>query len=228
MGIRGGRSMCVSCQKKLHWYENVPLASYVALHGKCLVCKAQIPFDYFLVELITPILFIWLSIYHLRFPVFNSGHMLRDVIFVILLIIIFVYDAKYQMILSGVVWAGAAIGLAFNFFVLQYSFFSLLIGVVVGGGFFLLQYLISKGRWVGGGDVRLGTMMGLWLGWPNVLAALFVAYVVGAISAIPLLVFKKKEMRSEIPFGTFLAVGTVVAMFWGNFLINWYGGLVGW
>ena len=120
MGIRGGRSMCVSCQKKLHWYENVPLASYVALHGKCLVCKAQIPFDYFLVELITPILFIWLSIYHLRFPVFNSGHMLRDVIFVILLIIIFVYDAKYQMILSGVVWAGAAIGLAFNFFVLQY------------------------------------------------------------------------------------------------------------
>ena len=154
--------------------------------------------------------------------------MLRDVIFVILLIIIFVYDAKYQMILSGVVWAGAAIGLAFNFFVLQYSFFSLLIGVVVGGGFFLLQYLISKGRWVGGGDVRLGTMMGLWLGWPNVLAALFVAYVVGAISAIPLLVFKKKEMRSEIPFGTFLAVGTVVAMFWGNFLINWYGGLVGW
>jgi prepilin signal peptidase PulO-like enzyme (type II secretory pathway) len=98
--------------------------------------------------------------------------------------------------------------------------------MAVGGGFFLLQYLVSRGKWIGGGDVRFGVMMGVLLGWPNILVALFIAYVLGAVVAVPLLIFKKKKMKSEVPFGAFLAIGTAAAMFWGSWIVNWYVGMI--
>jgi prepilin signal peptidase PulO-like enzyme (type II secretory pathway) len=111
---------------------------------------------------------------------------------------------------------------------LGFSIYSLALGALIGSGFFLVQYVLSRGRWIGGGDVRLGVMMGALLGWPNILVALFVSYILGAIVAIPLLIMKKKGMKSEIPFGTFLSVGTLAALLWGNQVINWYWNLIKW
>jgi len=156
----------------------------------------------------------------------NSLYLVRDFLFIIILIIIFVYDALYKIILSGIIWFGAIIGFIINYFFFHYSLSSLLWGVLIGGGFFLLQFLVSKGKWIGGGDVRMGVMMGIWLGFPNILAALFLAYILGALVAVILLLSKKKEMNSEIPFGTFLSLGTFISLFYGGIIIRWYVGML--
>ena len=81
---------------------------------------------------------------------------------------------------------------------------------------------MSKGKWIGGGDVRMGAMMGIWLGWPQVLSAMAIAYILGAIFSLLLMIFKNKKISSATPFGTYLAIGIFVTMLWGNEIINWY------
>ena len=98
----------------------------------------------------------------------------------------------------------------------------MLAGVLVGAGFFLLLYLLSKGAWIGGGDVRLGFFMGVILGWPKILAALLFAYIIGAVVSLILVLARKKTLKSETPFGTYLVVGTMIALFGGEALIKWY------
>jgi prepilin signal peptidase PulO-like enzyme (type II secretory pathway) len=131
------------------------------------------------------------------------------------------YDLLYQEILSSVVWFGAFTGLFFNAY-LDYNLSSLLIGALVAGGFFLAQFMISKGRWIGGGDVRLGVLMGVWLGWPVVLAALVLAYISGSIVGLLLMATKKKTLGSAIPFGTYLSASTLVCLLWGEAIVRWY------
>lgn len=217
-----GRSMCIGCSRQLAWFENIPLFSFIFLRGRCRTCRIQIPWSYFLVELTMGLLFVGLTYYHQEVIAFNQWHFVRDIIFAALLLVVFVYDAKYMEVLTGVVWSGSIIGFAINYFALGYSVPSLFIGFVIGGGFFWAQYVLSKGRWIGGGDVRLGVMMGLWLGFPHIIVALFVSYILGALTAIPLLMSHKKHMNSAIPFGTFLAVGTFITMLWGQQIVHWY------
>ena len=133
----------------------------------------------------------------------------------------FVYDWLYQEIVSDIVWFGSLVGVSFNYY-LKDDFSLYLVAVAVAGGFFLLQFVISKGRWIGGGDVRLGVMMGLWLGWPYILAALFIAYITGAIWSLFLLLIRKKTLQSATPFGTHLALATFICLLWGPNLVNWY------
>jgi len=220
-------SICVHCRRQLKWYEKFPVFSYLVLRGRCRTCHRPIPWHYTAVELATAVLLLLVSAIFLKKVNFSEWHLLRDIFFLTILVIIFVYDALYQEVLLRVVWPGLIIGFLINFFALHYPVDSLLIGAAVGGSFFLLQYLVSKGRWIGGGDVRLGFMMGIWLGWPNILVALFVAYILGALVAVCLLVCRKKDWASEIPFGTFLAIGTFVALYQANNIINWYLGLIG-
>ncbi len=227
-GVLARRSVCVHCGRKLAWFENIPLVSFIVLWGKCKTCKKSIPRDYFFVELATGLGFIFLAWYDFHHSIIIPAEIFRDLFFFALLTVIFVYDLKYYLIVSNLVWAGAVVALIINYFFLGLSAYSLLLGMAVGSGFFLLQYIVSKGRWIGGGDVRLGVLMGALLGWPNILAALFISYILGAVVALPLLIFKKKGMRSEIPFGTFLSVGTLVALFWGSQIVHWYSDLIGW
>ena len=97
-----------------------------------------------------------------------------------------------------------------------------LLAAIIASGFFLVIFLISKGRWMGFGDVKLAVLMGLLLGVNNVLAALFLAFFFGAIISIILIVLREKKLKSEIPFGPFLIIGTFMAMFWGQQIISWY------
>ena len=102
----------------------------------------------------------------------------------------------------------------------------LLIGVAAGGGFFLLQYVASSGRWIGGGDIRFGALMGALLGWPLILVGLFVSYVTGAVVAVTLLANKRKRFGQSIPFGTFLAIGTLASLWCGQHILDWYLGFL--
>ena len=169
--------------------------------------------------------------------------LIRNWIFTGILIVIFIYDLKYQLILDKVTIPAMAIALILNMgiylinpellnyqiiklstFPLISQFLNFLISAVIAGGFFLLQFILSKGKWIGGGDIRLGFLMGLMLGWPNILVALFLAYVIGAFISLGLVLFKKKQMKSAVAFGTFLTVGAFIALLRGEELIGWYFG----
>jgi leader peptidase (prepilin peptidase) / N-methyltransferase len=104
------------------------------------------------------------------------------------------------------------------------TFLNYILAVLIASGFFLLIYLISKGRWMGFGDVKLAILLGLLLGFPNILAGLFLSFFFGAIIGVTLMFLQKKEIKSEIPFAPFLIGGTCIAMLWGQQLINWYLG----
>jgi len=108
---------------------------------------------------------------------------------------------------------------------LGFSLWNLLVSGIIGSGFFLLQFLISGGKWIGGGDIRLGLLMGLALGWPGVIAAIIISYFLGSLVGLGLIAAGKKRWGSEIPLGVFLAAGTIIDLFWQERILDWYWNL---
>ena len=98
----------------------------------------------------------------------------------------------------------------------------MILGVIIGAGFFLAQYIISSGKWIGGGDIRLGAVMGVMLGWKLVILALFLAYTIGAVVSLGLIAMKVKKFSSKIPFGTFLSLATVISLLFGEKIVEVY------
>lgn len=222
-----GRSYCPNCKHQLAWYDNVPLISYIFLVGKCRYCHKKISAQYPLVEMTAGGLFVlvyikWRTgILDFRFQILDFFVLLSYFIFTAILIIIFVYDLKWYLILDKVALPAIAVAFILNT-ILGYKFTDLLLGGVIVGGFFFLQFIISRGKWIGGGDVRLGFLIGVMLGWQKAIVALFIAYVAGAIIGIFLMIVKNKKMNSKIPFGTFLSAATYISMLWGGEILAWY------
>ncbi|MFA6466243.1 MAG: prepilin peptidase [Patescibacteria group bacterium] len=222
-----GTSKCLFCRHRLYPKDLIPLFSYIFLKGHCRYCQKKFSRQYPLVEFFTGLAFV--LIFGKVIPNFDLTtvtalqflHLLDWWAIVSFLIIIFVYDFKYYLILDKVVLPGIVLAILANLF-LGFSILNLLLAILVGGGFFLLQFVISKGRWIGGGDIRLGAFMGAILGWPQVLTALFLSYILGSFISIFLLLGKRKDWGDKIPFGTFLAIGTFLTMLWGPILVNWY------
>lgn len=216
----GGRSVCLNCGKKIAWYDNLPLLSFVILGGRCRFCKKNISWQYPLVELATAIIFAW---FYWQFGL--SLKFFALIIFSCFLLVIFIYDLKHYLILDKVVIPAMVVALLFNL-CLGLSFKDLILGGLIGGSFFAIQYYVSKGKWVGGGDIRLGILMGLMLGWKFLLVALFLAYLLGAGVGLVLIVLNKKKMSSQIPFGPFLVLATLITLVYGQHLISWYFSLL--
>ncbi|MFA6255504.1 MAG: prepilin peptidase [Patescibacteria group bacterium] len=215
-----GRSACPKCHKKIVWYDNIPLLSYLILQGRCRQCGKSISWQYPSVELATAIIFLCLF---LNFGL--SAQFFVALIFSSFLLVIFVYDLKHYLILDQVIIPAAVIAFLANIF-LGFSIWSLIIAALVGAGFFALQFIVSSGQWVGDGDIRLGALMGLMLGWPLLLVALFLAYLIGAIFGLILIALNKKKMSSQIPFGPFLSGATFLTFIYGQDLLNWYFHLI--
>lgn len=220
------RSVCVHCNVTLGIIDLIPVCSFIILKGKCRSCKENISCHYPLVEIVTGVLFTWVAYYHSLYLINPAPQIIRDCILVSLLVFVFVYDLYYMEILDRVTTIPAVILFGISWWLGWQEWGAMLIGASIGAGFFLLQYLLSKGKWVGGGDIRLGLFMGIILGWPNILVGLLLAYIFGAVAGVMLILLKRRKIRSEIPFGTFLTVGTLVAMFWGTSIINWYMSLL--
>lgn len=222
-----GRSYCPKCRHQLSWQDLIPILSFLELRGRCRYCKKAISLQYPLVELATGILF--LLIFHFQFSIFNFQAFLAtgySLLISCFLIIIFVYDLKHYIIPDEIIYPAIAIALIFNSQFLiskQFSVFNHAILSALGASaFFLTIFLISRGKWLGFGDVKLAFFMGLFLGFPNILVSLFLAFFIGAIIGMGLILSKKKTIKSEVPFGPFLVTGTFLALFWGRALINWY------
>lgn len=221
-----GRSFCPHCRHVLSWQDLIPLLSFLVLRGKCRYCHQYISFQYPLVELATGLIF--LLVFRLQ-PFFSFSQFV-DVLYLFIissfLIVIFVYDLKHYIIPDKVVYPAIVIALIYNlqFLISRESliFNNLVLSAVGAAVFFLVIVLISRGKWMGVGDIKLAFLMGLLLGWPNILLALFSAFLIGAIIGITLIALSKKSLKSEVPFGPFLVTGTFIALFWGQEIVNFY------
>lgn len=212
-----GRSHCVDCETTLRWVDLVPVVSYVLLRGRCRYCGKDIAGQYPLVEAVTATVFVLLAVWFWADPLRLTIYALYSS----MLIVIFVYDLKYYLIPDIVSIPAVIVGIIGSL-LLHVSWQSIVIGITIGGGLFLVQFILSRGKWVGGGDIRLGAAMGAMLGWPMIGVALFGAYVLGACVAIPMLVARRKGMKDALPFGTFLSVATVLTLLIGQPILHWY------
>lgn len=212
-----GRSYCPHCKHDLGFWDLIPLFSFIFLRGECRYCRKHISWQYPLVELGTAVTFVAL---YLRFALTPAFFVY--LVYACLLIIIFTYDFRYYLILDKVTVPGMVIALLCSVFILKISAWHLLFGVIIGGGFFLLQFVVSRGKWIGGGDIRLGVLMGLMLGYQPLLLALFAAYLLGSVVGIGLIVSGRKKWQSQVPFGTFLSAATILVFIFGSGIVDYY------
>ena len=220
------RSRCPHCQKELSWKDLVPLLSFLILRRRCRYCRQKISLQYPLVELATGILFVFIAIFNFQLSTYNLLNACFLFLVSCFLIIIFVYDLKHYIIPDKVIYPAIFAALVFNFLPRQifsggFNQFSIL-SAFGAAGFFFLIVLVSRGRWMGVGDIKLAFLMGLILGFPDILIALFLAFFFGAIIGIGLIISGKKTLRSEVPFGPFLVTGAFLALFFGENIIRWY------
>jgi leader peptidase (prepilin peptidase)/N-methyltransferase len=218
----------------LGWYDLIPILSFLFLKGRCRYCRQKISWQYPLVELATGITFLLILFFTLRTNNYNytGVFFLVDTLFLFVsfsfLIIIFVYDFKHYLIPDKIVYPAIFISFLYqSFLVWNFGNWDLskiwnLIFGILPAFFFLAIILLSREKWMGLGDFKLAILLGMVLGWPKILAALFLAFVFGAIIGIELIILGKKTLKSEVPFGPFLITGTFIALFWGEKLINWY------
>lgn len=230
------RSFCPHCKHILSWRDLIPIFSFLILRGKCRYCQNKISFQYPLVEIFSGFLFIAIFWYakNTIFTVPGFLYFCYLLFICCCLIVIFVYDFKYYLIPDEVIYF-AILTTIFWFFLSLILKFSILLDIqkaifsaVFPSLFFLALILISKEKWMGWGDFKLSILMGLFLGWPKILVSLFFAFFIGGILAIFLIMFGKKKMKSEIPFGPFLVSGTFFALFFGEKIMNWYLNLFLW
>ena len=218
------RSKCPQCGAVLKWHDLIPVISFLIQKGKCQYCKKKISWQYPVVELLTGLIFL------LIFNKFGFEDLLVSCFLFLVscfLIIIFVYDLKYYIIPDKIIYPAIIIALLFNLFnyklqIINYELLKVLLSAFIPAVFFLGLILISKGKWMGLGDVKLAFLMGLILGWPGILITLLLSFFSGAIIGVCLILFGKKELKSQIPFGPFLSGSTILVMLFGSKLLYWF------
>lgn len=220
------RSFCPACRRSILWRDNVPVIGFLLLGGKCRFCRAAISRHYPMVEAAVGSAFLLAAVFHGASFVMIPAALLGDWFIIADLAAVFLYDLRYGEIPDRLTLLPALAIFLASFGFGWRSLSDMLFGAAVGSGFFLLQYLVSRGKWIGGGDIRLGIFMGAVLGWPGILVGLFVSYLIGAVASLLLLAVRKKQFGDAVPFGTFLAIGTGVAVFWGGDILAWYMNLL--
>jgi len=228
-GIVTGRSMCPHCKKQLKWHHLLPVFSFMALRGKCAFCNKKISKHYFALELLMAAV---LVIVFLNFNfVATPGRDIDWVVFEkfvfyavesVLLVLIFFYDLLYQEIPDRFSFPAIAIAIAGIIIFGAPHYLSALIGLGIIAVFFGGQIAISKGEWLGGGDLRLGAIMALLLGYESLIVSLVLSYLIGALVSIPLLLLGKATRKTAIPFGPFLITATFIGIFLGEEIIRVY------
>lgn len=217
-------SRCPSCNNPIRPWDNIPFVSYVHLRGKCRHCGEKISFRYFLVEAINAFLYVAV--------LWRFGPGWDAVLYAVLcsaLIVITFIDLDFQIIPDRITLVGIPVGLVAGSLILPDPFMrfsalgfkSSLIGFLVGGGLFYLIAVVSKGG-MGGGDIKMMAMIGGLMGWKSVLLITFLGSLSGSVIGIFLMVYKGKGRKSKIPFGPFLALGTVITLFFGQEILIWY------
>jgi leader peptidase (prepilin peptidase) / N-methyltransferase len=225
---RGGslvkpRSRCPGCEYELKWYDNIPVISYALLGGRCRKCRSRISLRYPVVELITAVVFL------VHYSVFGlSALMVVRLIFACALIVLFAIDLEHQILPNVITLPGIAAGMVFSL-AFPPGVLDALLGAVVGGGVLWIigeaYYRYSGQEGMGGGDVKMLAMVGAFLGWKLVLVTLIVSSLAGSALGLLLIVSRRGSMKQALPYGTFLAIGALLASLYGERIVDWYTSL---
>ena len=214
-------SSCPHCGTQIQFYDNIPILSYVLLRGKCRNCKKSIPIQYPLVELITGIISLALFI---RYGI--SYQYILYLLFSGSLVVITFIDLHHKIIPDVISLPGIVVGFLASFILPYLTWIESLIGIVAGGGALLLIAVIFEKltgkEGMGGGDIKLLAMIGAWLGWKALPFVVLISSILGILIGGGALLVSGKGMRVRIPFGPFLAMGTLTYFFFGGPIIRWY------
>lgn len=246
--IRGnGGSHCMNCKKELRWHELIPVLSFLFLRRKCGECKSVISWQYPLVELLTGFSFV-VPFYFMNGGLAGIYAIPNGIIWLLAFMafwIIWFIDFRHYFIPDELVIFIALLGLANIYlktfyqgilmfggsFLEGYSlifnfsnsiWINHLLGSVIATVIFGLIIILSKGRGMGMGDLKLIAALGLLMGWPDIIFAIIFSFLTGALASLYLLIRKEKTMKSHIPFGPFIILGSLITIFFGHQILDWY------
>lgn len=205
-----GRSKCDKCKHELKFWDLIPIVSYLWLKGKCRYCHSPIPVRNLLVEIFLGVGFVLIS---------HTGQIMIMAI-AWASTIVFVMDQETMLVSDAIVliWALMVVGYKLSVGGINVNdIWGLVIGVVIIGGI----WFISRGRAMGSGDIGIIGVIGLWVGYPKIFVALWMAFVIGAIVGSWMLLRSKKNIKSMIAFGPYLILGGWIAYFWGDMIVKW-------
>lgn len=217
-------SRCPKCRTKIKPWDNIPVLSYLVLRGRCRNCREAISLRYPAVELLSGLLAVAMLY---RFGL-TPSFFIYYVWACALLVITFI-DFDYQIIPDSLSIGGIIVGLALVWWI-PLSYRDALIGLGLGAGLLIAviygYYLLTGRQGMGGGDVKLLGMIGVFTGWQGVLFTIFMGSLIGTVVGVSWVFVQKKNMQAAIPFGPFLALGALIYVFWGDLIINWYFGII--
>lgn len=228
-----GRSECEHCHHVLSAADLVPIVSWLALAGKCRYCRKPIGWDALALEVVTAGLFgisyaLWPELTNvLSVAVFASW-----LIILTGLIALAVYDIRWMLLPDNVVFPLTVVGVLWlGLSAVAAADVGVFVQGAIGGalifGFFYALFQVSGGKWIGGGDVKIGVLLGVLAGSPAAAAlVVFVASLLGCFVGVPLIIFKGKKASHKIPFGPFLIAATIIMVLYGDSIITWYKDLL--
>jgi prepilin signal peptidase PulO-like enzyme (type II secretory pathway) len=230
LSILRGRSMCPDCRHKLAPVDLIPVVSWLVLKGKCRYCRRPISLQYPLVEIVTALLYV-LSYSYWPFSLhgFGLAAFIAWLAIVIGFVALTVFDVRWFLLPDRIVYPLIAMALAY---IILISFSAQrftanlrgsLIGLAIIAGLYYLLYKLSKGKWMGLGDAKLGIVIGILVGGPlHSLLVVLLSAASGSIVALPFLATGKLKRNSLLPFGPFLILATIITVLFGTSIIHWY------
>lgn len=236
--VIGGRSGCTKCGKKLEWFELIPIISFALQAGRCRSCKTKLSLEYPVVEIVSGLIFVlvprvispwtvaglWILVFltlllitliDLRLNLIPDEASIFLIILGVLLIIL--TASRFSLVEGSFLGSYAALA-GFR----QNIWLNHLLAAISSGLFFGLLIAITRGRGMGGGDLKLGAALGIVFGWPDILAILALAFIIGSLFGLGGILRRKKTLKSAMPFGPYLALASVIIFFFGGDLARLY------
>jgi len=220
-------SHCPRCKTPIRFYDNIPIVSFIILRGRCRGCQAPISLRYPLVEFLMGFFSVILL---LRYGI-SPLYLIYFAFFAALTLVSFI-DLAHRIIPDVISLPGIIVGVVISLFHPQLAITNSLIGALLGGGSLYVvasaYHLVTKREGMGGGDIKLLAMIGAFIGWKGVLFTILCSSFIGSVVGVTLmLMFSQADSKYAVPFGPFLSLGAIMYVLWGEFLINWYMGILG-
>lgn len=229
LSILRGRSACPNCQHQLAATDLVPVLSWLALRGKCRYCHKPISTQYPLVELLMVLLFV---LSYLLWPygwaVLGVARFVAWLVILVLFVALAIYDLRWMLLPNKLVWPLVGLtALQVVVLTIHQADIAVLVGYLWGvvflAGLFGAMYWLSRGAWIGFGDVKMAVGLGLLVGGPlSAILLLFISSVVGLLFSVPLMARGKDSLKLKIPYGPFLIIATIIVYLVGASLTSWY------
>lgn len=213
-------SHCTKCGHELKPVDLLPVLSYILLKGRCRYCGEKISVRYPAVELLTGLIF-FIIFYKFGLSIKALSYIFLSAV----LIAITFIDIENKIIPNKLILTGISGGIIFRFFMYNYGFLDYIIGFLLGGGTLLIISMLSKGG-MGGGDIKLMALVGLFVGWKLTVITLFFSVIIGALGGIILIALKVKTRKDYIPFGPYISIAWLISILYGYDILNYYIGFI--